>query len=69
VLLRLGSQNLKEVEWLERRHEGHLGWYSYEGNVKITDWQGQERVSEYLVVVELNADDGWDVSSISVKWE
>lgn len=67
VLDRLGPQYLKEVKWLERRHQGHWGWYSYEGRLGVVGRRGQERSFEYVVVVQLSPDGEWEVLSITVE--
>lgn len=67
IVYRLGPESLQEIEWLDRRHEGHRGWYFYEGRLRVMDWKERERIFEYTVTLELNPDDEWKILSIAVE--
>lgn len=67
VVSRLGSSGIGDTDWLQHRHEGHLGSYYHEGQVKISDWNDQEQIFYYEARVELGSDDNWELLSISVR--
>ena len=67
VLQQLGAVGTEEVAWNDTRHEGHHGYYVFEGVLGIGLAGGGEHAFTYTATVTGSVRDGWELEQIEVQ--
>ncbi|MCP4643151.1 MAG: hypothetical protein GY851_22075 [bacterium] len=67
VLGELRGGRVREVDWGPRMHEGHLGWYRFEGPLDVTGRDGKVHPFRYDCAVSLTPQQDWKLEQIAVR--
>jgi len=67
VLQQLDVGRIRNVAWVEKHHEGHRGWYKFNGRIAVKDTDDNVYELRYEVVVSLDARGAWVLEDIRVS--
>jgi hypothetical protein len=69
VANQLDLSSIKELKWLDTRHEGHHQWYRFEGELEITYDDGETLMRTYSVVVSRDSPTSWKMGKMELRGE
>ena len=67
VLRQLNPSRVRNVAWIETHHEGHRGWYKFDGYLQVEDTDGKAHRLSYTVVLHLDVGGQWVLEDVEVR--
>ena len=67
VLHRLEMPGVTGIDWGERYHEGHHGWYRFEGALRVLDAAGQPHGFHFKAEVHKEGADTWVLERMELE--
>lgn len=65
----LDAGSIKELKWLDTRHEGHHQWYRFEGTMEITFEDDEKLTRGYSIVVSRDSPTSWKMGKMEIRGE